>query len=195
MWHHYEMPKKINYTLSTEELLTIEQAIKSHTDLRVRQRAQIIRLLHKGYSPTEIGELLSINMVSVYGWHKRWRTEGIAGLEERPRSGRPKVGDETYRQKLEEVIATDPSELGYGFTVWDSARLMAHLEKETGIRMCERTFRNILAEQEYVYRRPKHDLSGLQDKDIKEEAKITLEMLKKRPKREKSNFSLWTKQR
>ncbi len=40
------MPKQNDYTLPESEPLTVEQAIKSDPDLRVRQRAQIIRLLH-----------------------------------------------------------------------------------------------------------------------------------------------------
>ena len=71
---------------------------------------------------------------------------------------------------------------------------MAHLANETGVVVCERTFRTILAEQGYVYRRPKHDLTSLQDQEAKAEAVETLEMLKKKPKPVKSSFSLWTKQ-
>jgi len=54
------MPKKINYTLTTESLSEIEKAIRNHEDLRVRERATIIRLLHLGYKPQEIGDLFSM---------------------------------------------------------------------------------------------------------------------------------------
>jgi transposase len=78
--------------------------------------------------------------------------------------------------------------------VWNSKLLIAHLEKETGVRVTERTFLNILAEEEYVYRRPKHTLDPLQDKVVKARAEATLEMLKKKLNEPKSNYSLWTKQ-
>ena len=187
------MPIKINYTLSVEELLTIEQAIKNDPDLRVRQRAQIIRLLHKGHKPPEVADLLAISAGQVYWWHSRWREEGLTGLSDKERSGRPQADDEAYRQKLEQVMATDPHELGYGFNVWDTPRLMAYMEKETGVTMTDRTFRNILERLDYVYRRPKHDLTPLQEKEANERAEETIETLKKKPKMEKSNFSLWTK--
>ncbi|MBK7896485.1 MAG: hypothetical protein IPJ90_16745 [Anaerolineaceae bacterium] len=70
---------------------------------------------------------------------------------------------------------------------------MAHLEQATGIRVTERTFLNILAEQDYVYRRPKHTLDPLQDKAVKARAEATLEELKKKLNAPRSNFSLWTK--
>lgn len=187
------MPKKINYTLTTESLTIIEQAIKNHDDLRVRQRAILIRMLHLGQKPQEIAELLSIQPSKVYYWHKRWREEGVEGLADRPRAGRPKAADEKYRQILAQTIEQDPQELGYAFTVWDSKLLITHLEKETGVRVTERTFLNILAEEDYVYRRPKHTLDPLQDKAVKARAEATLEMLKKRLNEPKSNYSLWTK--
>lgn len=188
------MPKIINYTLTESELLTIEQAIKNDSDWRVRQRAQVIRLLHKGHKAPEIAELLSISTGPVYYWHKRWREDGLEGLRDKARSGRPKLGDEAYRQKLEEVLATEPQELGFAFSVWTPARLLAYMEQETGVRMHENTLRGLLAELDYVYRRPKHDLNHLQDKKVKAAAAETLDMLKKRLNKEKSNFSLWTKQ-
>ena len=188
------MPKIINYTLTTEQLQQVETAIKNHPDLRVRQRAQMIRLLHLGHKPAEVGELLSVTGALVYMWHGRWRESGIDGLADKPKSGRPKAGGDEYRQMLAELIETDPQELGYGFNVWTVKRLIAHLEKETGVVVHKNTLLNMLAEQDFVFRRPKHDLGNLQDKETKENAKEILDELKKKRNEAKSNFSLWTKQ-
>jgi transposase len=189
------MPKQINYTLPNTELLTIEQAIKNHPDLRVRERARIIRLLHQGYKHGEIAELLAISVGQVYYWHKRYRQEGLDGLADRQRTGRPVVGTEAVRAQITKVLESDPQELGYAFTVWDVPRLLSHLQQACDIQMHRNTLRNLLLEMDYVHRRPKHDLSNLQDKDAKESARQWLDALKKKPKSVKSNFSLWTKQR
>ena len=189
------MPKKIDYTLTTEQLQDVEFAIKSHPDLRVRQRAQMIRLLHLGYTPQEVGELLAVTGALVYYRHVRWRESGLDGLATKPRSGRPRAGGDAYRQKLEQVIETDPKTLGYGFNVWTVERLLAHMDKETGTLVHENTLRNMLKEIGYVFRRPKHDLGNLQDKKAKETAGEMLDELKKKPIAKKSNYSLWTKRR
>jgi transposase len=188
------MPKKINYTLSNAELLTIEQAIKNHPDLRLRERARIIRLLHQGHQHEAVADLLAISRGQVYYWHKRWRAEGLDGLADKPRPGRPVVGTEAVRAEVEKLLATDPQELGYAFTVWNAPRLLAYLEQERGITMHENTLRNLLAKMAYAYRRPKHDLANLQDADAKAKAQELLDDLKKKPAAEKSNYSLWTKQ-
>lgn len=189
------MPKKIKYTLSNQELLTIEQAIKKHPDLRLRERARMIRLLHHGYNHDEIAELLAVSYGQVYYWHKRWREEGLEGLSDKPRSGRPTVGTKEVKAELEKLLATNPQELGYAFTVWNLPRLQAYLDQELDVSMHVNTLRSLLSEMDYVYRRPKHDLGNLQDPEAKATAQERLEELKKKPAQEKSNYSLWTKQR
>ncbi|MGB1249948.1 MAG: helix-turn-helix domain-containing protein, partial [Candidatus Promineifilaceae bacterium] len=106
------MPKRVDYTLTEKQLNEVEQAIKNHEDLRVRPRARIIRLLHLGHKRPEIAKLQSISTGQIHYWHNRWQTQGLAGLTDRPRSGRPRVTTDEYNQKLEEVLETDPKELG-----------------------------------------------------------------------------------
>lgn len=187
------MPKKINYTLSNEELLTIEQAIKKHPDLRLRERARIVRLLHQGHKHQAIADWLAISVGQVYYWHKRWRQEGLDGLRDKQRTGRPEIGTAAVKAEVEKLLETDPQELGYAFTVWNVPRLLAHLEQEKGIRMHENTLRNLLSQMDYAYRRPKHDLANLQDGDAKAAAQELLDDLKKKRVPEKSSYSLWTK--
>ena len=189
------MPKKINFNLTKEQLQEVKHAMKKHDDLRVRNRAQMIHMLHVGQTPQEVATLCSITAATVYQWHARWRKEGIEGLADRERSGRSKVGGETYVQALENTIETEPAALGYDFSVWTVGRLIEHLAKETGIRVCEKTLRNRLRDNGYVYRRPKHDLGNLQDKEAKEQADALLTELKKEPRQKRSSYSLLMRQR
>lgn len=51
----------------------------------------------------------------------------------------------------------------------------------------------VLKQTGYVYRRPKHDLTHLQDPVAKQQATVWLDELKKGHKPVFSNSSLWTK--
>ena len=187
------MPKKKNYQLSESDLSQIEQAIKTAPDARVRQRATGLRLLHLGKKPGEVAELLHVSQATVYNWHERWLEGGYAGLSDAVRSGRPKLSTAEYCQKLETLVQQDPQALGYGFTVWTIDRLRAHLAQETGIEMSDETFRQVLQENDFVYRRPKHDLKPLQDEEARTRTGELLDDLKKKPEQARSNYSLWTK--
>ena len=188
------MPKRVDYTLSDDEIVIIETAIDKHADLRVRERARIVRLLHLGHAQKETAHLLKMSVGKVNYWYKRWKEEGIEGLADKSRDGRPRITDEAYEKLLAKTIETDPQTLGFKFTVWGVETLRAYMYQQTGIQVHANTLRNRLAEMDYVYRRPKHDLNGLHDETTRERAVEVIEMLKKSQKKEKSTSSLWMKQ-
>jgi transposase len=181
------------YQLKANELAEIEKAIRQDKRAEVKQRATVIRLLHLGQKPQTIAEQQMVSLPTVYNWHKLWRTQGIEGLANKMRPGRKPKATEEYCLRLEEVLSKEPSEYGHRFAIWTSDRLRDHLEKETGIQLSERRFRALLKKKGYRYRRPKYDLSHLQDKKAKKQAEKLLEEMKKRASETISNSSLWTK--
>jgi transposase len=184
---------RIKYQLTPEELAEIEKAIKQDKRSEVRQRATAIRLLHLKYRPETVAEQQMVSLPTIYNWHRLWREEGIDGLANLPRKGRPPKADDAYCQKLEEVIEKEPAEYGYRFTIWTSDRLRQHLEKETGLLLSGSRFRALMKKKGYRYRRPKYDLSHLQDAEAKEKAEKLLEEMKKTASETISGSSLWTK--
>lgn len=193
---------RTDYQLKPKEIAEIEKAIRQDKRAEVKQRATVIRLLHLGHKPELVAEQQMISVPTVYNWHKLWRENGVEGLANKARPGRKPKATDAYCLKLEEVLSKEPSEYGYRFAIWTSDRLRAHLEKETGIQLSETRFRALLKKKGYRYRRPKHDLSHLQDKAAKKKAEKLLEDLtpalaggarEKRASETISNSSLWTK--
>ncbi len=177
------MSKAQDYHLNEQQLAEIEHAIRHDKRPEVRQRCTVIRLLHKEYKPKDIAAMQAISLPTVYGWWKRWQEEGLAGLANRPKSGRPAKANDAYCRALERVLAQEPRELGYDFAIWTVARLCQHLEKETGIVLSPSRLRALLKRTGYRYRRPKHDLGHLQNKEAKAQASELLEWLKKESRR------------
>ena len=188
------MPKARNYHLTEQELTAVETAIRRDKRPEVRQRCTAIRLLHMGHKPEEVAEMQAVSKPTIYSWIARWTDGGIEALANQPKSGRPLKADDEYTLTLLKVIEKEPSELGYDFTILTIDRLRAHLEKETGINLSSSRFIALLKRKGYRYRRPKHDLGHLQDKDAKEKAAELLAELKKRSLETKLSSSLWTKQ-
>jgi transposase len=181
------------YQLKPKELAEIERAIRQEKRSEVRQRATVIRLLHLGHKPEAVAEQQMVSVPTIYNWHKLWRANGLEGLANKTKTGRPPKATEAYCQKLEEMLEKEPSALGYRFAIWTADRLRAHLKKETGILLSESRFRALLKKRGYRYRRPKHDLSHLQDQKAKKQAEKLLEEMKKRASETISSSSLWTK--
>jgi len=92
------------------------------------QRARIILLSADGYLGREVATRVGCSAQSVVAWRNRYEEEGLDGLEDRPRCGRPAQID---AQKRSEVVAKtlQPPPEKLGVTHWTS-RLM---EREVGL--------------------------------------------------------------
>lgn len=192
------MSRRVNFTLTDEQLADIEQAINYSPHPEVRQRAIAIRLLHLGHKPEQVADMVAITANTIWTWHRRWRTNGIAGLEDRPKPGRKTKADADYLHQLEAALASDPQQLGLAYHIWTLNKLRLYLHQQTGILLSYTRFRALLSKLNYVWRQPKHDLSALQDPQAQQVAGQVLDWLKKTspsvPSR-LSNSSSWTKRR
>lgn len=192
------MSRRVNFTLRTEQVETVREAMTASPRPEVRQRATAIHLLHLGHTPEAVATMLAVGTSTIWTWHRRWRRDGVAGLANRTRSGRPLKATEAYLHQLDEIIEQDPRQLGLSFALWTINRLRLYLAEQTGIRLSYTRFRALLAKRQYVWREPKHDLSALQDKEAQAVAKEVLDWLKKTPRfipSRPSSSSLWTKRR
>jgi transposase len=87
------------------------------------QRARIVLLADEGVGTNEIVHLVGVSKPTVISWKKRYAAEGIAGLDDRPKPGRPPVIDE-----VAVVLATlEPPPTKLGVTHWSSRLLAEHL--------------------------------------------------------------------
>ena len=187
------MTKQHDYTQKREELKEIRQAMK-HLDARVAKRATVVHSLHLGYSPQEVAQMNDVSLTTVYNHFNRFKKEGIEGLPDKAKSGRPAKATAEYIALLEQTLGSEPKEKGYAFTIWTQARLRNYLAQETGIQISRSRFHELMHRLGYRYRRPKRDLGHKQDPELRDQAKTALAELKKEQPQVNSSYSLWTKQ-
>ena len=121
-------------TLTAEEKAAIAKLTRSRTAAaREVERARIILLASKGKRVPAIAQELELTEITVRTWLKRFNNEGLDGLADLPRSGRPA----TYSaEQVAEVITTaliDPQQLGQPFACWTLDRLETYLNEEKKI--------------------------------------------------------------
>jgi transposase len=114
-----------------EQIKRLSQARRAPA--RAVERARMIQLASEGLSVPLIAQRLARAEKVVRRWVVRFNAEGLPGLEDKPRSGRPV----TYsREEVGVVVATaltDPKELGQAFGSWTFARLERYLNEERGL--------------------------------------------------------------
>ncbi len=87
------------------------------------QRARIVLLAADEVGTTEIVRRVGVSKPTVIAWKRRYAAEGLAGLDDRPKPGRPPVIDEA--QIVVATLAAPPQRLGV--THWSSRLLGAEL--------------------------------------------------------------------
>lgn len=120
--------------LSEEERTQVRRLSQARTvAARTVERAQIIQLASEGLRVPAIATQLGIGQDVVRQWLKRFNADGLAGLVDKPRSGRPT----TYTpEQVGEMIATaltHPQDLGQAFGCWTFQRLARYLHEAKGI--------------------------------------------------------------
>jgi transposase len=82
-------PAHIHADISAQQYHELQHAL--HHQWRPATRAVMVVLSADGMPPTEIGALLHYSPTTVRRWIARHDIEGLVGLTDRPRSGRPQA--------------------------------------------------------------------------------------------------------
>lgn len=87
------------------------------------ERARIVLAVADGAGTTGAAAQVGVSRPTVIKWRNRFAEHGIAGLDDEPRSGRPKTIDDA------QIIAAtlDPPPATLGVTHWSTRLLAAHL--------------------------------------------------------------------
>lgn len=159
----------------------IERLASSNQDARVVRRALMIRLSARGKRAPEIAELMGVSLPTVHRLLHRFNQRGLDALPDRPRPGRPPRATPEYVERLKQAVATSPVELGYAFSSWTLSRLREHLARSCGVLLHPDYLGRLCARHGIVYRRPRHVMGHLQNRDDYDEKKELLDFLKKTP--------------
>ncbi len=140
--------------MAAEEALAVEGLARSRTaSARRVERARVVWRASRGETPPGIAEALGVSAETVRRRIRRFNAEGLAALEDHPRSGRPA----TYSaDEVAEVIAaalTSPRRLGLPFASWTLDRLAAYLHEHEGIAMRRSRIDEILHREGLRWRR------------------------------------------
>ena len=111
---------------AAEDKKTLERMARSRTgEARLVERARIVLGLLKGDSVSAVARTLKVRPNTVIDWRRRFETQGIAGLRDRPRSGKPVRYDAEFRNQVLKVLELDPPS---GQSCWDGPAVARRLK-------------------------------------------------------------------
>ena len=88
-----------------------------------------------GKSASEIAEIFDVTVPTVYAWIKRYKENGIKGLETRPGQGRKPIMDCSDEELVRKAIEEDRQSVSKAREAW---------EKASGKKASDITFKRFL---------------------------------------------------
>jgi len=104
-------PAKIVLSYSERQYLE-SVARRATASQRDAFRSQIILLASQNLNNTEISQQLPCTRKTVDKWRNRYAESGRAGLADKPRTGRPRIYDETTRAVVTAIACELPADRG-----------------------------------------------------------------------------------
>jgi len=122
---------------------------------RVSQRAHMILLATQPHPVPELAALFAMSRATVRFWIRRFNAHGPAGLDDDPRSGRPrKLGPDTV-ETLVPMLQDDPQHEGYLATFWTVAMMGLAMVHQLGVQLSASTLRSALRARGLRWGRPR----------------------------------------
>ena len=152
------MPKRIRLrALTIDEKAEIQRLAASRKEpIRLVQRARIIAAMVEDPElvATEAGFRAGYksNAAGVM-WAKRFNEEGLAGLEDRPRSGRRPTHSQEVRSALISLALQKPRSLGFPFELWTLERLQRTFKQRQGVHLSDSTIWTWMDEEGFKWKR------------------------------------------
>ena len=121
-------------SLTAEEAAALRQLARSRTaSARAVERARICWLAHQGQTVPAIAVAIGVCEATARTWIKRCNADGLTGLADAGRGGRPPTYTVAEIGAVVAASLTDPQQLGLPFAAWTLDRLAAYLAEEQGI--------------------------------------------------------------
>ena len=143
---------------------------------------QAARLLEKGYSQSEVARRVGAHRQSVSQWATELREKGRAGLKQAGRAGRKPRLSAQQLGKIERGLKQGPEALGYGTSLWTSARVAQLIERECGVAYHPGHAWRILRQLGWSCQRPTGRALERDEDKIRQWKQKRWPELKKRPK-------------
>ena len=121
-------------TLTEDERTTIDRLAHSRTaPARQVERAPILWHLQEGLSVPAVALRLHLHEQTARDWLKRFHKDGLAGLDDLPRPGKPPTYTPEQRAEVIALPLQNPQELDLPFACWTLDRLTAYLHEHKQI--------------------------------------------------------------
>jgi transposase len=115
------LPRLLRLHPSTyQRLVRLSKEAEKDGEYRVAKRLRAVVLNSEGHTSGELANILQAPRSKVSEWLQRYQTDGVNGLLEGYRSGRPAELSEKQRRQLGDILDSGPVAYGLDTGIWTS---------------------------------------------------------------------------
>jgi transposase len=137
-----------------EALPTLETFLKQTKEARGFRRAQAVREVIKGQRLQTVSDTLHFTYSALRKWGHRFAHQGVQGLVDRPRAGRPPKVTCALARHLDHLVDQAPLEHGSSHSQWSCQELATVLARQTGVHLSRESVRDVLKKRRQL--QPSH---------------------------------------
>ena len=130
-----------------EMLWVLQDEIRRSEEARYDHRLHGVLLVAQGLSAPEVAQLLGDGTRTVEYWVRRFNAEGLSGLVEGERSGRPSRLSESQLEQIGQLLRESPRAYEMNNSLWDGKTLSEWIVRNWAVRLsvrqCQRLFRQL----------------------------------------------------
>jgi len=147
--------------VSLEELQKVKSAMNSEKRVRYFKRYQSLYLYLSGKKCDEVASIVGLSKVSVSRINHIYREEGLAGIPDKPREGRPRKLTQEQEIGVKEIILGKvPSDVGFPAEFnWTAGLVAKYIKREYGLDYTIRGITGMLDRLGLSYTRPTYVLA------------------------------------
>jgi transposase len=127
-----------------QALPTLDTLLKQTKEARIYRRAQAVREVVQGHRLQMVSDSLHFTYSALRKWVHRFANQGVQGLVDRPRPGRPPKVTCELTHHLDRLVDQDPLQHGSTHSQWSCQELATILARQTGIQLSRESVREVL---------------------------------------------------
>ena len=154
------LPRLLRLHPSTyQRLIRLSKDAEKEGAYRVAKRLRAVVLNSEGHTSGKLAEILQAPRSKVSEWLQRYQTDGVDGLLEGYRSGRPSELTKKQRQELGDILDSGPVAYGLDSGIWTSPMIAWVIEEEFGVQYHPGHVRKLLRDWGFSVKRSRRVLA------------------------------------
>jgi transposase len=136
-------------------ILGLQDEIRRSEESRYDHRLHGVLLVAQGMSCHQASELLGDASRTVAYWVRRFESDGLTGLTEEERAGRPRRLTLEQIQSIDEALRMRPTDFGLAGNLWDGKTLSAYVKSQWNVSLCTRQCQRLIRQLGFGLRKPR----------------------------------------